>query len=221
MSHSNSLSEPSNLATPAQSSSATPTSNPVTPVQSSSATPASNPATPAQSDGTKSGIIVAVITGIFTVIVALIGIIPHIIDPPEAPTSTVLISTPPTTIVMATLPSPDATASITPLPSMPSPVIHLTSTPAGIKYRVRFVARPIPMDGLHNVYYSLDNGPEQFLFTAGHQVDHTFYPTFSHSIRVRVDIMPGALLYEELYINGDRVIFSERADSNGLTHQVP
>ena len=101
-------------------------------------------------------------------------------------------------------------------------LFNLTSTPSGAKYTIRFVARPIPADGeLHKVYFSVDNGTEQVLFTAGDKVDHTFYPTFSRSIRVRVAINPGTVLHEELYVNGNLITSSESADNNGLTYQIP
>ena len=148
---------------------------------------------------------------------------------PEAqvPTSSLLapVTVPPgtvepKTIVLATTPSTIATDSVTSLPPTQPQVINFTSTPIGIQYRIRFVARPIPAEGLHNVYYSVDNGAEQFLFTAGHQVDHTFSVNFSRSIRVRADIKPGTVLHEELYINGNLIIASESADNDGLTYKV-
>jgi hypothetical protein len=116
-------------------------------------------------------------------------------------------------------PAPTLEASFLPTTTQTSDMAQ--TTPSGTQYTIRFVARSIPADGeLHNVYFSLDNGVEQFLFTAGVQVDHTFYPAFSRSIRVRVDVKPGTILHEELYVNGEMVA-SQDTDNNGLTYQVP
>jgi len=124
---------------------------------------------------------------------------------------------------VAAAPMVDATPTPTIiLPPTQPQVVNLTSTPKGTLYGIRFVAGPIPADEeLHNVYFSVDNGAEQFLFTAGPMVDKTFYKEFSRSIRVRVAIKSGTVLHEELYVNGDLVTSSESADNNGLTYSAP
>ena len=150
-----------------------------------------------------------IVTGIIviSVVVLLLLAPPHGSATPSIfPTSNSTVDNSPTGIIQPTQPQ----------------VINLTSTPSGAKYTIRFVARPIPADGeLHKVYFSVDNGTEQVLFTAGDKVDHTFYPTFSRSIRVRVAINPGTVLHEELYVNGNLITSSESADNNGLTYQIP
>jgi len=106
------------------------------------------------------------------------------------------------------------------LPLMQTQIISPTATPKGRLYMIEFVAGPIPADGeLHNVYFSVDDGVEQYLFTAGTKVDHQFYVTFSRSIQVRVAIRPGTVLYEELYVNGEKVA-SKYTDNSGLTYQA-
>jgi hypothetical protein len=91
----------------------------------------------------------------------------------------------------------------------------------GTLYSITFVARSIPADGeMHNVYVSVDGGEEKLLFTAGANVNHTFYETFSRSIRVRVNLKPGTSVYEELYVNGEKAAWGE-TDNNGLTYQAP
>jgi hypothetical protein len=97
-----------------------------------------------------------------------------------------------------------------------------TAAPKGSLHTIRFVAGPIPagVEG-YNVYYSVDNGAEQKLATMGAKIDETFYPTFSQSIRVWVDIKPGTVLHEELHVDDNSVISSDSADNNGLTYQAP
>lgn len=209
MSQSNSSSGPSNLNTPPQSSTATPASNPSTTAQQ----PVEN--TPSDH------IIVALITAAATIIVALIGYASNLPEPSVNPTQIAYIPTPSATIILTTTPSTIVPTSVTQIPPTPSQVTHLTSKFISRTYWIRFVARPIPVDELHNVYYSVDNSPEKLLFPAGRQVDHQFSATFSRSIRVRVDIKPGTVLHEELYVNGDLVTSSENADNTGLTYQVP
>jgi len=114
------------------------------------------------------------------------------------------------TLTPAFTPTLTRTPTVTPTPTI------------GKQYRIRFVVRYIPNDGVqHDVYYSVDGGDKQFLFTAGDQFDNTFYPTFSLSIHVGItNIVTGTVLYEALYVN-EKMVASSDVDNNGLTYQVP
>jgi hypothetical protein len=115
------------------------------------------------------------------------------------------------------IPPPSNTAILT---ATPSPRNTATPTPIGRSYTIRFVARSIPTTELHTAYYSVDGGKEQRLFSTGSQFDTTFDATFSQSTRVWVDINPGTVIHEELYVDGTLITSSDNADYNGLIYQV-
>lgn len=147
----------------------------------------------------------------------------------------------------APTPTQTATKTKTPLPTAtrtptstatststltPSPTVTLTLTPTAsdtptptdeveTEYTVEFITTYVSGDFvLRNVFYYLDGGAQQLLGTITDQGDFTFTASFSQSIRVHVNINPGTVYYEELYIDG-YLVASGNVGDEGLTWTVP
>lgn len=89
------------------------------------------------------------------------------------------------------------------------------------QYTVKFVAKYVSGDYvLRNVFYYLDNGRPNLLGTVLDRGEFTFSANFSRSIRVHVNVNPGTVYYEELYINGTLVAKGNVGDE-GLTYTLP
>lgn len=114
-------------------------------------------------------------------------------------------------------PTPVITPTILPPPQ--TLVIVLVPTPTGTLHSIRLVARSIPKDGsVHNLFVSIDDGPQQNLYSVSENVDKTFDMRFSKTIRVGIDVKPEIKLYEELYIDREMVA-SGWVDHSGFTYQ--
>lgn len=70
---------------------------------------------------------------------------------------------------------------------------------------------------LRNVYYVLDGGSQVLLGTVTSSFDQTFTVSYSNSIRMFVNVNPGTVYYEELYVDGVKVKYGY-VSNNGLTY---